>query len=102
MSAASILRESRIAEARRGFAARLTQHSAEIEAILASGSADLGRLGEIAHRLHGTGGSFGFEALARASAVLEDRIKASAPAQNVKASARKVLTELSAIQAEVR
>lgn len=102
MIAASMSRGARIAEARRGFAARSVQHSAEIEAILASGSGDFTRLAEIAHRLHGTGGSYGFEALARDAAALEEGIKESSPPQAVHALARQVLEELSAIQAEAR
>ncbi len=88
---------------KRGFARRAAAGLPELERAIAlleanePGAAEPIR--EMAHRLHGSAGSFGFRALSGAAADVEDRIDQGAAPAGVAASARVMAAELRRLEA---
>jgi len=88
----------RLDQAKRGFARRAAASLPELERAIALLEADdpggTEPIRELAHRLHGTAGSFGFGPLSGAAAEVEDRIDRSAAPAQVAAAAREMAAEL--------
>lgn len=96
---ASLTREQRIAEAKRGFVRRSLQHRDVLSRILAAPRLDRGRLGELAHRLRGTGGSYGFAMLSDRAAEVEENLRRNVGDDEVRNAVSLLVDVLSDMQA---
>lgn len=78
--------DTALAALRRRFAGRLPGRLAELAAAVEAG--DWAGAGRLAHRLHGTAGSYGFAAVSTACAVIEQLCDAAAPEPDADARER--------------